>query len=85
MLFMTCTVLYMRIKTVLKMERFNFDDTISGVTADQFSRMYSMLYSDESARYVPDTRLKSDMVGAAERCEDKSVCMYDCYEFLCLL
>ena len=63
------------IKTVFKMGCLNFHDTISGVTADQFSRMYSMLYSDKSARYIPDTRLKCDMVGAAELCEDKSIRM----------
>ena len=65
------------IKTVFKMGCLNFHDTICRVTADQFSRMYSMLYSDKSARYVPDTRLKCDMVGAAELCEDKSIRMCD--------
>ena len=67
----------MTIKTVLKIVRFNFDITMYGVTADQFSRMYSMLYSGRGAQYVPDTRLKCDMVGAAELCEDKSIRMCD--------
>ena len=73
------TITCLTIKTVLKMGCFNFDDRICGVTANQFSRMYSMLYSDESAHYVPDTRLKWDMMGAAEQCEDKSVRTCDCY------
>ena len=75
-------ITYLTIKTVFKMGCLNFHDTIC--TADQFSRMYSMLYSEKSARYIPDTRLKCDMVVAAELCEDKSVRICVCYEFLCL-
>ncbi len=48
--------------TVLMIGCLNFHDTICRVAANQFSRMYSMLYSDKSAQYVPDTRLKCDMV-----------------------